>query len=370
MASVRKRAESAFWYACITLADGRQRQFSTGLRDKAEALAVAGAAERAARKHHQSPHQLRAALDRIAEDFIPAGDKDPAVWIEAWAASRKAEVAGNTFEAYERTATEVAAWLREKGIGGFAALTPALVTEIRNFWAGGNSAVTANTKMKHLRMALKVAKERDKLLEANPADHVANLKEKKTPRREFRPAELKLLVPTLTGEWRALFFLGLNTGQRLNDLAVMKAFQIDLRARTVTLTTAKTDSLVALPLMDDAVNALKALPANMSPNGFVFPEIAALAKTTRSNQFRAKLSKVGLARPVKAKAGGKGRRAVSELSFHSLRHTTTSMLKSAGVADSIARAIVGHQSAAVSRAYTHLDMDTMRAAMEKMPTVA
>ena len=60
---------------------------------------------------------------------------------------------------------------------------------------------------------------------------------------------------------------------------------------------------------------------------------------------------------------------MSELSFHSLRHTATSMLKKAGVSDSIARAIIGHESAAISRLYTHLDMDTMRTALEKMPKI-
>ena len=43
------------------------------------------------------------------------------------------------------------------------------------------------------------------------------------------------------------------------------------------------------------------------------------------------------------------------------------MLKAAGVSDFIVREIVGHESAAVSRQYTHLATDDKRAAM---PTVA
>ena len=42
------------------------------------------------------------------------------------------------------------------------------------------------------------------------------------------------------------------------------------------------------------------------------------------------------------------------------------VLKAAGVADSIARAIIGHESKAVSRVYTHLDLETMRAALDKV----
>jgi integrase len=57
------------------------------------------------------------------------------------------------------------------------------------------------------------------------------------------------------------------------------------------------------------------------------------------------------------------------LSFHNLRHTTTSMLKNAGISDSVARDIVGHESAAVSANYTHIDRETKRTALDKLPDV-
>ena len=45
------------------------------------------------------------------------------------------------------------------------------------------------------------------------------------------------------------------------------------------------------------------------------------------------------------------------------------MLKNAGVSDSVARDIIGHESAAVSANYTHIDPATKRAALDKMPDV-
>jgi len=45
------------------------------------------------------------------------------------------------------------------------------------------------------------------------------------------------------------------------------------------------------------------------------------------------------------------------------------MLKAAGVSDFMAREIVGHESAAVSRQYTHLTTDDKRAAMQRLPDV-
>jgi integrase len=370
MASLRQRKGSRFWYACITLPDGRQKQFSTGLHDRLEALAVATAAERAGRKHAETPHQLRRALDRLAEDFVPAADAAPGPWLQAWAASRAGEVKPKTLSTYRNTMDEVAGWLARAHIRSFGALTARQVTALRDYWATRNNPPTANSKLKHLRVALGDAV-KARLLDHNPAAEVGTLKCQTTVRREFRPAELELLLPSLTGEWQAIVALGLYTGQRLGDLAVLRWRQVDLANGTITLTTAKTGRLVALPLVARACDALLALPAADAPDAYVFPGIAGQAASSRSNTFRGLLAEVGLAPGIgrSRKNQRVTRRTTLELSFHSLRHTATSLLKAAGVSDAIARAIIGHESAAVSRQYTHLDMATMRQALEKMPTL-
>jgi len=60
---------------------------------------------------------------------------------------------------------------------------------------------------------------------------------------------------------------------------------------------------------------------------------------------------------------------LNEISFHSLRHTAASLLKNAGVSDVVARDIIGHDSAAVSASYTHIDQQTERSALDKLPDV-
>jgi len=54
------------------------------------------------------------------------------------------------------------------------------------------------------------------------------------------------------------------------------------------------------------------------------------------------------------------------VSFHSLRHTATSLLKAAGVSESFARDIIGHESAQISRLYTHVEDDAKRAAARQI----
>jgi len=58
-----------------------------------------------------------------------------------------------------------------------------------------------------------------------------------------------------------------------------------------------------------------------------------------------------------------------EISFHSLRHTATTLLKSAGVSDAVPREFIGHDSPTVSKHYTHIPTDTRRQAANKLPDI-
>jgi integrase len=61
--------------------------------------------------------------------------------------------------------------------------------------------------------------------------------------------------------------------------------------------------------------------------------------------------------------------ARSEVTFHSLRHTAASLLKNAGVSETVARDIIGHESAAISRHYTHIHEGSKRKALAKLPDI-
>jgi integrase len=74
-------------------------------------------------------------------------------------------------------------------------------------------------------------------------------------------------------------------------------------------------------------------------------------------------------RRKKESVGRSGRRQSGGLGFHCLRHTATTLLKRAGASDVVAREIIGHDTAAVSRTYSHIDTATLRAAIDKLPDV-
>jgi integrase len=139
----------------------------------------------------------------------------------------------------------------------------------------------------------------------------------------------------------------------------------------------KTGRQVILPLVRPLLAYVLALPAADDPQHPLFPSahktVSASGKVgTLSNRFYALLVSAGLAQARTHAATGKGRdgkRQQSEISFHALRHTATSLLKNAGVSDVVAREFIGHESAAVSKHYTHIETATLRQAGEKLPDI-
>ncbi|MBI4025193.1 MAG: tyrosine-type recombinase/integrase [Verrucomicrobia bacterium] len=66
---------------------------------------------------------------------------------------------------------------------------------------------------------------------------------------------------------------------------------------------------------------------------------------------------------------GKHKRKFNPLSFHSLRHSFVSLLKSTGASEAVAMALAGHSSKAISQVYTHLGLENLRPWMDKLPVI-
>jgi integrase len=128
-----------------------------------------------------------------------------------------------------------------------------------------------------------------------------------------------------------------------------------------------------LPLAQPLVDYLTTLEANDSPDAALFPTAASVSSIgTLSNRFYDLLADAGLVPPrshQKRAAGRSAARQTGGLSFHCLRHTATTLLKSAGVSDALAREIIGHESEAVNRSYTHLSTEDLRRGIERLPDV-
>ena len=176
-----------------------------------------------------------------------------------------------------------------------------------------------------------------------------------------------------------MILAGVYLGQRLRDIASLTWINVDMEKKAIRLVTSKTSRTQIIPLAQPLFNYLSELKAGDDRKTPLFPYAYEVATkkddlSSLSQQFYEVLVSAGLApaRSPKSEGSGIGRsspRVRSEISFHSLRHTATSLLKNAGVSETITRDIIGHDSAAVSQHYTHVDEASKKAAIELLPDI-
>jgi len=324
--------------------------------------------------------QARRVLSDIYEDIH--GDKlaSPAVkdFAAQWLARKEKEVSKVSYSAYKGAVEEFVRFIGDKANDPLHYITPAQVTAWRDKAAAKATARTANNKLKVVRVLFQSAW-RDGLLTDNPAAKVTALRAESGTRRAFTLPELKSILANASTEWRGMILAGIYTGQRLKDIASLTWANVDLSEEQITLTTSKTGRRQVIPIAKPLRAYIEELSAGDNPAAPLFP--SAYPQATRaggiamlSRQFHGILVAVGMAkaRPANHGSAGKGRdaaRETSAISFHSLRHTATSLLKRAGVSEAVARDLIGHESAEISRHYTHIDEETKRKAIAKLPNI-
>jgi integrase len=62
-------------------------------------------------------------------------------------------------------------------------------------------------------------------------------------------------------------------------------------------------------------------------------------------------------------------REVRSLTFHSLRHTLTSLMHNAGVSRELRMQVTGHATEEAHEIYTHTELETLRGALATVPSL-
>jgi integrase len=368
--------------ACFTLPDGRRTTRSTGTCVKKEAQRIANHYEDAANQGKSKKLTESRARKTIADIFSMANQDKLAsssikAFLVAWLKRKELEAGEKTHSRYATVVDQLNEYLGSRAEQDITHLNAKEITGFREHLIIRVSPGTVNISLKILRSALTQAK-RDGLTDVNEAERVTLLRIRKTVRRQdFSELQLKRILNKANDEWKGMILFGLYTGLRIGDIATLTWRNLDLQQNELSLTTTKTGRQQVLPLAKPLRNHIEKLPAGDDPEAPLFPEAFAARRRshgggTLSNQFHRILVEAKLVESRPHVNTGKGRsakRAPSVLSFHSLRHTATSMLKNAGVSDSVTRDIIGHESAAVSQNYTHIDQETKRQALDKMPDI-
>lgn len=365
-------------------ADGRRTQRSTKQSDRKKAQAMANAWEKAAKL--ASERRLGEAQARkVLSDIYEATNGEPLAsatardYLTKWPERKKGSISYRTWQAYSQVARDFVGALGPKADRDVSQITRADVVKYRDKVAASTTTANANKLLKYLRVGLGQAW-KDGLAQDNPAakvDRLARREDESTERRPFTMGELKVILKHATGEWRGIILFGFYTGQRLRDIASLQWANVDTENEVIRFVSGKTGRRMEIPIAAPLLAHLETMDAADDTAAPLFPKAYPIATSEKgdsrlSHQFYDVLVAAGLAKERTKDATGLGRsrrRTPNEISFHSLRHTATSLLKSAGVTEAVAMDIIGHDSEAISRHYTHIDDHAKRKALSKLPSL-
>jgi integrase len=384
MATVHRLPDKPNWICFYTDRNGKRRCKSTLTRNKREAERICAkiqSIEDQARTGNITEEKARRVIEKVvseimAESGAPIERKTVREHFTSWLNAFESEQSEGTFTRYDGIVTNFLDFLSGKAGGNLTALTTRDVERYRDHLQGRVAPATVNTHLKVIRVGLEKAV-KQRIFETNPARLVDNLstEDDRYERRAFTLSELKKLLAVCGDDWKTAVLFGVYTGLRLGDIQALTWANLDLQQKELTIRMQKTGRVQILPLAKPLLAHIENLPAGDNPKAPLCPSFEDKAISWLSNQFYEVMASAGLVQSrgdhqkKEGKAGRCARRKLSPISFHALRHTATSLLKNAGVSDVIARDIVGHESAAVSRNYTHIDAETKRTALDKLPDV-
>jgi len=379
MASLRRLPGSRYFIGCFTDHTGKRIQRSTKSTSRQAAMKIVMEWEGVTRAHATSA-QFQRVLSAMHASLHGAPLAAPtlrtyaAQWFEHKARTTR-EVSLRNYKVAVNDFVEAVGDAADKPIHF---ITTGTITAWQNASADRASNRTALNKLKIVRTLFQSAWREGHLPDGNPAAKVEALKKEESTRRPFTLPELKRVLKACGGgPWRGMVLLGLYTGQRLKDLASLTWRAVNLEENEINLTTSKTGRAQSIPIAPPLRAFLVNLEAGDDPDQPLFSKLHPLAvraggTSALSQAFHGILCDAGLATPWSKQSTGKGRsapRTKNAVTFHSLRHTATTLLKKAGASEAVAMDLIGHDSKAVSANYTHVDAASKRAAIAKLPDI-
>ena len=351
MAYLKQRTNT--WFA-VWYDNGKKIVRSTGVKvgkaaEKRLAQSTADAMEAAAKK----TSAVDAALDAVRASAEMLGHRSYMPSIKEYLENYKAGGKPSSVSNYKRAKDRLLEYLGATAALPLDKLKPSHCTDFLREELNRVSFGTVEYYLSMLRAAFNSAV-RDDLIRKNPFSAIPLRKignPDATKRLPFTAEEMHTIMTKFPTHWREVVMTSFLTGgQRLGDVCTLKWESINKKRNIITFRTGKTGKELLVPITPQ----LKALfDSKPQSDEYVFPEMAAKyqRRSTLSAQFTSLLKAYGIIEDSVKKLPG-SRRNISKKSFHSIRHTVVSMLRSSMLFSAdIAREIVGHDSEAIERAY-------------------
>jgi integrase len=372
------RSRSPYWYGVyLVVSPGGRRRWvrkSTKKRKRSEAKEILDAwqktADRAAAGNLDQARIREIVLETV-ERVTGKRTDSPTVseWLERWIRTEKGAVAARTMMRYEQIVRDFLNTIGAQAQAPLEALSTDTILAFKERWlSGGRSPRTVNQTIKILKRPFKIALE-EGLIDRNPVAAVRPIRTTSAKKDVFGPEQIEQLLKEAEGDWKGLILSGYFTGGRLVDLARLTWGDIDLSEKTITFVQRKTGSSVQVPIHQDLYEYLLELPCSDRPKKPVFPKLfdkPGAGKSGLSMSFKRLMERAGIDDGVARKKDGKLGRNVSRLSFHSLRHSFNSAMANADVPLEIRQRLTGHASKEMNKHYTHLELATVRRAVESI----
>lgn len=368
------------WRARWTV-DGKTYTKTTGTSDRREAEKILAeiVAPFAAKSDAERLENLAVKIEGRKAEIRRYEDSKPALALadgfEAYRRSKeRPDTGAATLDMYESQYNRLVRWAADNAPDAkeMRNFTRATADAFATYLAGELSPNSFNKYITLFRRMWDVLAEEGRMTE-NPWTKIRHMALATHTRRELTVEELARVCGSVTGEMRLLFAVGIYTGLRLGDCALLEWGAIDLaRNRIMTIPRKTARHANGKPVVIPLHPTLAALLAEIPPDartGYLLPDLAAMYEHDSgmiSNRIQAVFTRAG----IRTQTTADGERARVDVGFHSLRHTFVSLSANAGAPLAVVQAIVGHSNPAMTRHYFHESEAALQSAVSALPSIS
>jgi integrase len=394
------RGRSPYYYAVFRDQTGRRLKKSTELTSKSKALEMARGLEKAAKEAAGQRLTEARARDLVSQmlEAVNGGEGLRIFTVRQWFADfvkRKYKSrADKTAKRHEQMMDEFIEFLGATADLNIAAVSSSDIAKFRDHRESrGLAPSTLNTDITVLSAAFNAALKQGHV-SVNPCAAIEPLKDKEVHKSVFTPEQVTALLKTvedmefsaprggklakgdnekLKRDWQGLILAAFYTGARLGDCANLQWKNVDLVSdvKTIRFNQGKTGAEIVVVVHSSLEDHLLKLPAAETDDDFIFPSLAERKISPLSKQFRKIMERAHIKQSVIRERceSSKSGRNVYALSFHSLRHSFSSLLANAGISEETRMALTGHTTREMHRRYTHHELARLRDAVATLPRI-
>ncbi|KAB2834359.1 MAG: tyrosine-type recombinase/integrase [Candidatus Brocadia sp.] len=190
------------------------------------------------------------------------------------------------------------------------------------------------------------------IIDNNPCREIKRFKVSQARTRVLATGEITMLLDKLQGKDRLMTLVSVLTGMRLNEVLKLQWQDVDFTKGLITFVQSKTGKLIVVPLSEYLKGELQRYKVTHASNNlFEDRPVTKAVATVASNHF-AKLFKQIL--------------KDTKVSFHTLRHTFSSIHGDLGTGANTVRELLGHSNLSMTTRYSHSGIEAKIKAVETL----